>query len=341
MDKFIIIVDNHKSALATVAQQRQKFHDSEIVYASDFQSPTKLLNYINDLACKKIVFAWRGALREALMSSTSTSIYKNMLASKTVHLLIPDLVGLQPQNQKSELSLINSAHGYWVTSEELLHGYKKLFPEKIPLGIYHDLPDIEMIMKIRNQNLKDGKVIWVGNSKWGSNFGFVDHKGFNEIVKPLSRRLSIGEKFRIVDSANTRIKNSEVLDAISRSCFLIQTSVHEGTGLPLLEALGVGTVPITSKVGIAQEVLTGKLTNLIVERNVESFYLKLQELEKAGEDLSKSCCDAFDKYISKVQNEKLKWERGDIVFASDRSRLIDAFKLRFKWLIRHLRESRS
>ena len=157
MDKFIIIVDNHKSALATVARQRQKFHDSEIVYASDFHSPTKLLNYINDSACSKIIFAWRGALREALMSCSSTSIYRNILASKTVHLLIPDLVGLQPQNQESELRLINSAHGYWVTSKELLHEYRKLFPSNLPLGVYHDLPDIEKIMKIRNQNLKDGK----------------------------------------------------------------------------------------------------------------------------------------------------------------------------------------
>ena len=341
MDKFIIVVDNHSSALATVARQRQKLNDSEIVYASDFRSPSSLLKFIDDSTNERVIFAWRGALREALMLDKSTRIYKDILLSKTVHLLIPDLVGLQPQNHKSELRLINSTHGYWVTSNELFQEYRQLFPANLPLGVYHDLPDIETILRIRNQNTKDREIVWVGNSKWGSNYGFIDHKGFNEIVLPLALRLNIGEKFRIIDSAESRMKNAEVLEAISRSYFLIQTSVHEGTGLPLLEALGVGTLPITTKVGIAQEVLTGEFTNLIVARDVESFHRKLRALGTPGQDLSKACCDLFDNYIAKVLDEKLIWERGAIAMDTNPFNLIDAMKIRFKWFIRYLRESRG
>ena len=92
-ETFVIVVDNRTSALALVASQRSKMLASEICYASDFKSPNSLLDYLLASDKTRILFAWRGAIREALAIKSSTRRYKLLLDSKTVHMLVPDLLG--------------------------------------------------------------------------------------------------------------------------------------------------------------------------------------------------------------------------------------------------------
>jgi glycosyltransferase involved in cell wall biosynthesis len=184
-------------------------------------------------------------------------------------------------------------------------------------------------------------LIWVGNSLWGSNYGYVDHKGFAEIVQPLLKRNLPFIPFRIRDSSTNRAPNEKVLREIAKSEILIQTSAHEGTGLPLLEALGVGTVPITSDVGIASEVLTGELKHLIVERSTDSFERKILELGASTEQLSNLCISAFDFYIEKVSGETIKWDRRDPTFDESEGNFFLAAKVRFIWIYRFLRSKRN
>ena len=341
VEPFVMVVDSRNSALDLVARQRSKILDIEICYATDFMSPDFLLDYL--LASKKtrILFAWRGALREALEVSSSINRYKALLEVKTVHMLIPDLLGTNPKFLASEARLVNVTHGYWVTSNELRRIYSLLFPQKIPTGVLHDIPDTTLILRIRDMKLGRSGIIWVGNSLWGSNYGYVDHKGYEEVVKPLLGRKIPFTPFRIRDSSIGRVPNAQVLHEIAESEILIQASLHEGTGLPLLEALGVGTVPITSDVGIASEVLTGELKHLIVERSADSFEQKIRELDASTHQLSILCFSAFDFYVEKACRETIRWDRHETTFDESGENFLVAAKIRLIWIYRFLRSMRN
>ena len=338
---FIIVVDNRNSALALVAKQRGKILPSEICYASDFKSPTSLLNYLLASDRNRILFAWRGALREALASRKNMRKYRQLIESKTVHMLVPDLLGTKPEYLISETQLVNATHGYWVTSHELRNVYTRLFPSRVPSGVLHDIPDISSILKIREMELKRSGIIWVGNSQWGSNHGYVDHKGYAEVVRPLMMRDLPFKMFKIRDSSISRTPNEMLLREIAESEILIQASINEGTGLPLLEALGVGTIPITPDVGIAREVLTGHLEPLIVERSVDSFELKIRDLVRSNGELSYLCISAFDFYIDKVKDEIIEWHRCEIDVDSIKGNSVTAYKTRLIWLYRFYRSRRN
>jgi hypothetical protein len=340
VEPFVIVVDNRNSALSLVAAQRSKIASSEICYASDFKNPNSLLNYLLASDRTRILFAWRGALREALEIASSTRRYRQLLDAKTIHMLVPDLLGANPEFLTSEARLVSITHGYWVTSNELLRIYTLLFPLRIPTGVLHDMPDVTLIRRTREMNLKRCGIIWVGNSHWGSNYGYVDHKGFAEVVRPLLKRNLPFTPFRIRDSSVSRASNEQVLREIAESEILIQASAHEGTGLPLLEALGVGTIPITSDVGIAREVLTGELEHLIVERSSDSFEQKIRELGTSSDQMSNLCISSFDFYIEKVSNETINWDQRETTLDEFKTNFLVAVKVNLVWLYRYYR-SRS
>ena len=340
-EPFLIVVDSRNSALALVATQRGKILASQICYASDFKNPNSLFDFLLASDKTKILFAWRGALREALESTNCARQYIRLLEAKTIHILIPDLLGTSPEFLTSEARLVNVTHGYWVTSNELHRIYTTLFPLRLPSGVLHDIPDISLILKIRKMKLKKSGIIWVGNSQWGSNYGYVDHKGYAEVVQPLLKRRLPLDPFRIKDSFICRTPNDQVLREIAESEILIQASAHEGTGLPLLEALGVGTIPITSDVGIAREVLAGYLEHLIVERNVNSFEDKIREIGSQSVELSNLCISAFDSFIEKIGAETIEWERRQINLSALGGNFSFGWRMRLTWLYRFYRSRRN
>lgn len=337
VEPFLIVVDNRYSALALVAKQRGKLVAINICYASDFKNFHDLIDYL--LACSetRILFAWRGALREVLVSASGTRRYKQLLEIKTVHMLVPDLLGTTPNFLISEQRLVNFTHGYWVTSQELRNIYTQLFPTRIPLGVLHDIPDVSLILRIRALNLKKSGLIWVGNSKWGSNYGYVDHKGYFEVIEPLMRRDLATHPFRIKDSSISRTPNDEVVREIAESEILIQASAHEGTGLPLLEALGVGTVPITSDVGIAREVLTGELRSLIAERSADGFDHKIRKIAPSIDRLSELCILAFDVFVDEIKTERIQWDRREIDVETTEANVLATWRVHMIWLYRFYR----
>ena len=337
LEPFVIVVDNRNSALSLVAEQRSKITSSEICYASDFKNPDSLLNYLLASDRTRILFAWRGALREALEIASSTRRYRQLLEAKTVHMLVPDLLVANPEFLTSEARLVSVTHGYWVTSNELRQIYTLLFPLRFPTGVLHDMPDVTLIRRIREMKLKRSGIIWVGNSNWGSNYGYVDHKGFAEVVQPLLKRNLPYTPFKIRDSSVSRTSNEQVVREIAESDILIQASAHEGTGLPLLEALGVGTIAITSDVGVAREVLTGELEHLIVERSANSFEQKINELGTSSEKISNLCISSFDSYIEKVSNESIKWNRRETRFDELKIDFFAAAKVNLIWFYRFYR----
>lgn len=338
MDKYIAVVDTPTSALSIVASQRRNLNGSEVCISSDFSSPIELFRYLLNNQNQNILFAWRGALKEALEIKGCLELYQEIIATKTVHLLIPDLIGTTKTEISAERKVIESTHGYWVTSKELLGMYSTIFPERLPDGIFHDLPDVEEIRKVRAIPTRKTGLIWVGNSAWGAKQGFSDHKGYGELVKPLVSIFGSNFRFRVIDSHVRRWDNRSVLLEISNSQILIHASRSEGTGLPVLEALGVGTVPITTNVGVAEEVLLGKLRKLIVSRDLESFLSAVEEVINSNDDLTSECVTSFEKYISQVQTEQITWGRRNPLIQWTRSPLHRELYIKLKWFWRYLRQ---
>jgi glycosyltransferase involved in cell wall biosynthesis len=128
-----------------------------------------------------------------------------------------------------------------------------------------------------------------------------------------------------------------VLREIAESEILIQASAHEGTGLPLLEAMGVGTIPITSDVGIAREVLIDGLQHLIVKRNANDFEQKIIDLAASRDGLSNLCISTFDLFIKKVSGETIEWERRKTDFGKLEEKDVIPLKMRLIWLYRFYR----
>lgn len=305
--KQLVIVDDHRSAIGLAAHSRFVDGKMEILAANEFMSPSKLLKSIEKRNPVAVFFAWRGALLDALISGSQTRRRLKKLNNMPIGVLIPDLVGLELESGEIESKLLEFVDYYMVTSNELGSRYTYRYPRKPPAGLYRDMPNLERLRKIKNQssNPPFRRVIWVGNSKWGVHQGAKDHKGLNEIVIPLKSRLGGDVDFMLIDSSVERQSHEQVLRAIRDSQILIQTSKTEGTGLPLLEAAGLGRAVLTTEVGIASDFLTGSLRKLIVERDVEAFSNGIEYALNNYDEVSKLLKERFESYIDEISKDSL------------------------------------
>jgi glycosyltransferase involved in cell wall biosynthesis len=92
------------------------------------------------------------------------------------------------------------------------------------------------------------------------------------------------------------VDNLSVLREIASSRILIQTSNSEGTGLPLLEALALGTTPITNKVGIAEEILIGPLSEFVINNDINQYFNKIVEVAPTQQN-QEELAEVFNKYL--------------------------------------------
>jgi glycosyltransferase involved in cell wall biosynthesis len=231
-----------------------------------------------------------------------------------------------------ERSLLDAIDYFLVTNESLLAYYKRDYPEKCK-GMLHDMPDVDAIEKVSESKLDAGLgAIWVGNSKWGKKKGIEDHKRMYELVYPLIKE---GIDIEIIDSAVNRKQNTDVLNRIVKRKFLIQTSKEEGTGLPILEACALGVIPITTDVGVANELLRGKLNSLIVDPNVVDFIAAMEWADN-NSHLPHELKDRFARYIQLAKQEELFFET-----KKSSHRIKSSFSVQFMtlaiWVIRSIR----
>lgn len=118
----------------------------------------------------------------------------------------------------------------------------------------HNLPDVDLISNSIS-DFRELKVFWVGNSHWDQPYSYYDYKGLQRFVKPLMTRFKAripSLNVEIIDSHKKKVSNEELIRRMSKARVVIQTSDSEGTGLSMFEALGLGVVPVTRGVGIAQ-----------------------------------------------------------------------------------------
>lgn len=312
--KWAWVVDRKDSALAISAIERAKAYGSVKVYfALEYSHPNHLLREILKDKNQVIFFSWRFLLLELFtLKSPARKLKGFQQNGGIIGILIPDHVGLDGPAREKEKELLCRIDFHMVTSKVLAGFYESIPSDSIFMGILHDLPNLALIRNASQHSLPRNSnfchVIWVGNSQWGRKQGYEDHKRFDSIVKPLSRYFmfnpSLGVNLKIIDSAHGKLKNSEVITHIGASDILIQTSTSEGTGLPLLEALGVGTEVLTTRVGVAEEVL-GEDSARILEPDVDSFIKRILEVKSGRHTTREQLQNDFIEFIDACLKEDL------------------------------------
>lgn len=332
----LVIVDSHQSAIGLSAHARAKISGDQVLSASEFTSPYKLLKSIYKINPTIVFFAWRGALLDILGDSKKCQSTISEMHKTSIGILIPDLQGLQGNGIEAESKLLEFVDFYLVTSSELDILYSERFPSKLPSGLYRDMPDTSVINEVRKQTntYREKRIIWVGNSKWGKRQGANDHKGLHSIVIPLIHLLKKEFPFKVIDSSTDLLPHEDVLLEIRKSSVLLQTSKAEGTGLPLLEAAGFGTVVVTTNVGIASEFLTDGLSKLIVEPNVNSFILGIKYAFDNLNRLSALLEERFESYINEIRSDSIQFSGVPKAKFFEKYSTSNSLLVRLKWVRR-------
>ena len=305
----VFVVDSDKSALYTAACARTEVSGGSVVVANQFSSPNSLLIFLLKKKQKTIIFSWRQGLLDCTYSAKGQYLLKKIQERTAIGVLIPDHLGLEQRHWSKELTILGLCDYYMVTSNLLFEKYSQLVPEFPPISILHDLPNRLMIEHTRNNHLKlphsELRVIWVGNSKWGERQGFHDHKGFQSVIRPLKILIDNCEdniSFEIIDSGVSRMSYELVLQKLHQADVLIQTSNSEGTGLPILEALGLETDVMTTNVGVASEIFSQDHESKFIDRNAENILIKLQKHSKPHPNVLRNL---YLEYCQLAKSEKV------------------------------------
>lgn len=345
MNSWIIIVDDFNSAIGIAARNRFKDRKHTILSANQFSSFSKLMQMIENLPGDAVLFAWRQPLVWALFSSFNFRKFRKIFLKKLTFLSLVD--HMFSNQDKIEQGIFNLVDFYFVTSERLFAECTahQILPD--PLKILHDLPDYDTIRHLKSEKIqkRQKSIIWVGNSNWGEKQGYQDHKGYERLIKPLFQKLEseFGFFCAVVNSADGLVPNIQVLNAIAQCEILIQTSASEGTGLPVVEAIGLGTTVLTTKVGIADEFRFPSINLLDQFEEVEDILERVLFLQKYPSLPEK----AFDEFISESLlelPELLVLKKGDreVVIVPKRIKeLTFFFKWKRRWLLTFLRRLRG
>jgi hypothetical protein len=338
----LFVVDSKKSALYTAACARTKILGGSVVAANEFSSAKALLNFLIKMKPATIIFSWRQALLESSFTLQNQYLLKKIHECSVIGILIPDHQGLDSKHWLRELTTLALCDFYMVTNILLLKTYSQLIPEFPPASVLHDLPDREMMEKVRNTfpkfEQKTLRVIWIGNSKWGERQGFRDHKGFQEVIRPLNRLIDACQdhiSLEIIDSGVQRIPREIALQRIRQADVLIQASASEGTGLPILEALGLETDVITTDVGVASEIFFQDHKEKLTDRDPKAIFMKLLTHSKQNQLVLRNlyleyCRLAESERIPEVLPRNVTFS----TFSTLKTRLTSSFKWHYRFWVK-------
>ena len=338
----LFVVDSKNSALYTAACARTKVGGGSVIAASEFSSAKTLLNFLLRVKPDTIIFSWRQALLECSFSLQNQNLLRKIHESSVIGVLIPDHQGLDSKHWLKELTTLALCDFYMVTNTILFKSYTQLIPEFPPVSILHDLPNRELMEQVRRNSPKLNenalRVIWIGNSKWGERQGFLDHKGFQEVIQQLIKLVDECENhisFEIIDSSVRRIPHKKVLERIRQADVLIQSSSSEGTGLPILEALGLETDVMTTDVGVANEIFFQDHKEKLIDRDPRAILVKLKTYSKPNPSVLRNlyleyCRIAESERIPDVQLTSITFS----TFSTLRTRVRSSLKWRYRFLMK-------
>jgi glycosyltransferase involved in cell wall biosynthesis len=307
---FIFVVDKYGSALWNCATARAKEMEAVVIAANSFSSPKSLFKWILRNKSSNVLFSWRQPLLDIANFPFTKNLLSSIYSQKKIFLLIPDYQGLKDDRKVAEKYLIDMCHGYYVTNFDLQQRYKESFPSKNWPKVLHDLPNFELIETILNiypnkEEHLPKKVIWIGNSKWGKRQGYIDHKRLKTAIEPLKKIFSDHSNcfdLEVIDSSKKAITHFDALMKIRKSDFLLQTSVSEGSGIPILEALALKTICLSTPVGIASEIFHNENSLNLITSDPDEIHGRLHEIENHTFDLL--LLNVYEKYINAATKDQ-------------------------------------
>jgi hypothetical protein len=339
--KIIFIVDSLDSALFTSASQWCQTVGGKVYAATQFRTFKQLLSQLVQLQPDLIFFSWRQVLDLAFLSKSNLELLKVLRSTCRVLALVADHTADASDRLAKDFQLVRAGLGLVTVSERLQDFYTSV--GLVTLGVLPDRPNCELIREVRSQNVarRPNSVIWVGNSKWGKYQGYSDHKGLNTKFRPfldLAKKNGIHVDSVILDSSEGKVSQREVILELASSELLLITSASEGSCLPILEALGVGTNVISTDVGIANLVSTVRV--LPANSSPEIILQTFIEWRQSKTSPHEVIID-FENYIDSMDNswDKLlhKTNKLEVQFDSIHSLLEDGvcrvFKL-FHWNVK-------
>jgi glycosyltransferase involved in cell wall biosynthesis len=138
----------------------------------------------------------------------------------------------------------------------------------------------------------------------------------------------------VIDSSIGFLDNHRVLEEIQSADVLVQTSASEGTGLPVIEAVGLGTLAITTKVGIAPEIFDGSLAGLICNRDPKEIANAILSQYPIQKEIQGLLDGAYKKFLNECFDESIGPRK--ILATNGLWRSHQGFRLfSIKWLLRH------
>lgn len=335
------MVDKFGSALFNAAKERATLIDATVICANNFISPKSLLKYLKNQQFDLIIFSWRKVLLD-LYAFPRLQKNVSMLRKHTLfYVVIADYLGLENFESSAERSTLYLADGYYVTNKDLHEKYSKIFECFPPTGILHDLPNTFLLDLIYSSNSRPfnspPKLIWIGNSKWGIRQGKRDHKGLKKVMLPLidiCRNHNNCMDITVIDSADHALSQEELFIRLRMSDFLIQTSFSEGTGLPLIEALGLETNVLSTDVGVAREIFHEPDSTNIVTADPEFIHERLHFLMEAKQTDNYLLRNRYLSYVDSAQKEILLYKRNDSISIPEVFSIQKRFKVFLLWLYR-------
>lgn len=283
MKKICLVADVPNWAFDIIAHAlKEKLshkYDIRIVYYNARKESDVFFEFLEENDdCDLIHFFWRKVLlqfeteifRKKVESTGQT--YDEYLRKKIAKISTGayDFIGLSGEDVGDYIRSINNyCANYYVTSKKLYDIYVNKNEFKNPTAIVHDICDFE---KYKPSNLNrfdeyDRELVvgWVGNSM--RVLDGIDLKGFQTIIKPVINSLK-DSGYKIKEHYADRNEKwrtpEEMPEYYSEIDLCMCTSIHEGTPLPLLEAMSCGVPMISTDVGVAREAFGEKQKDFII-----------------------------------------------------------------------------
>lgn len=295
--KLAFIVDVKNWAFDIIARHVQEMLSNEytikVYYWEDYPSAMRLINHLLADNVDHIHFFFRDQLKVIL--DTLNGKDKKLLAFNrlTITTHIPDYLYSSDVELFERKKLFDFVNGYFVINSELNNIYEKNGIFAKPMAVIYDWPLSEFIPRSVDGSGFDKQkinIMWAGNSKWGDHAGYNDYKGFETVIMPAIRQLQhdgFQVEFLAFDSAIKHYPRETVLAALGKSDVLLIASEAEGTPLTLIEAMAAGVAVVTTRVGIAPEVLPNQYSQYtLVDRSSDAFYESLKVLIQDKQKLS-------------------------------------------------------
>ena len=281
--KICLVCDVPNWAFDNIAQEAKNkltyLNDIRIVYFDEEKEKDNFYELLEENSdCDLIHFFWRRTLllfesevfKQKVLKEGNDLEYYIKEKAKKISTGAYDFLGINEKWLESYKRVFNNyCNNYCVTSKKLYDTYIKIDGLKAPAMIVRDICNWENYPPInleRFENVDRDLIIgWVGNSLRIADG--VDLKGFNTIIKPVVEELQ-AEGFKIqgyyADKVQRLRTAEEMPEYYSNIDVCVCASIHEGTPLPILEAMSCGVPIISTDVGIVSEAIGEKQREYII-----------------------------------------------------------------------------